>query len=354
MKVKTLLSAVFAGAFIGAAGTSSAADSGLVVFDWAGYEDPAFFQAYAEKHGDNPSFAFFGDEEEAFQKLRSGFKADLSHPCAQSVPKWRQAGLLEPIDTSKIKAWDDLIGGLRDMEGFSHEGKVYFVPIDWGNTALTYRTDEVPEADVESLAVFADPKYKGRVSIGDNVDDAYALAFLAIGVRDWTKATDADFKKASDFLRKAHKNVRAYWLDGAELSQLMSSGEVLISWAWNETATTMAAEGHPIAMKRDTKEGSSTWVCGLVNLKNDQGPEAKIYDFINAWLEPRSAEYLVTAWGYGHSNGAALSKIDRKVLEEKGFADLDKFRANTLWQAPVGSKLRERMIEEFEKIKAGF
>src|SRR3546814_6965581 len=61
-----------------------AADPDLTVFDWAGYEDPAFHQDYLEKHSDSPSFAYFGDEEEAFQKLRAGFRADLGHPCSQS------------------------------------------------------------------------------------------------------------------------------------------------------------------------------------------------------------------------------------------------------------------------------
>ncbi|MDH3314734.1 MAG: extracellular solute-binding protein [Gammaproteobacteria bacterium] len=354
MKIKTLLGAVVAGAMIGTAGVTAAADSELVIFDWAGYEDPEFFKSYSEKYGDDPTFAYFGDEEEAFQKLRSGFKADASHPCSQSIPKWREAGLLEPIDTSKIKAWGQLMPGLRDMEGFSHEGKVYFIPIDWGSTSVTYRTDKVPAADVASLQIFKDPKYRGRISIGDNVDDAYALGFLATGVTDWTKATDAQLKKASEFLREVHKNVRTYWIDGATLAQLMSSGEVLISWAWNETATTMAAEGQPVAMTRNTKEGSTTWVCGYVKMKNHSGSDAKFYDFINAWLEDRTADYIVSAWGYGHSNASAMAKMDPKVLQEKGFADLDKFRANTLWQAPVPPKLREKMIEEFEKIKAGF
>ncbi|MCB1455539.1 MAG: polyamine ABC transporter substrate-binding protein, partial [Nitratireductor sp.] len=54
-------------------------DKDLIVFDWSGYEDPAFHPAYTEKHGDSPTFAFFVDEEEAFQKLRSGFKADIGH-----------------------------------------------------------------------------------------------------------------------------------------------------------------------------------------------------------------------------------------------------------------------------------
>ena len=72
------------------------------------------------------------------------------------------------------------------------------------------------------------------------------LVILAIGITDWNKGTDADFKAASAFLGKVHANVRTYWADGAELSQLMSSGEVLISWAWSETPVTMQAEGHPV------------------------------------------------------------------------------------------------------------
>ena len=58
------------------AGSALAQDPDLVVFDWPGYEDPEFFGTYIEKHGAEPTFAFFGEEEEAFQKLRAGFPAD--------------------------------------------------------------------------------------------------------------------------------------------------------------------------------------------------------------------------------------------------------------------------------------
>lgn len=336
------------------AGPAAAVDPDLTVFDWAGYDDPAFHQDYLEKHNDSPTFAYFGDEEEAFQKLRAGFKADLGHPCSQSVVKWREAGLLKPLDTSRIPAWGDLNPGLRDMPGFSHEGKAYFVPIDWGNTAVVYRTDLVPEADIESLQVFADPRYQGKISIGDNVDDAYALASLVIGLKDWTKMTDAQFADASAFLRKVHENVRVYWQDGASLAQVMASGEVTVAWAWNETPVTMQAEGHPIGMKRDTKEGLSTWVCGYSMLAGGEGDEQKAYDYINAFLAEGTADYLVNSWGYGHSNQVAMDKIDPEVLAGMGYDNVEAFRENTLWQAPIPTALREKMIAEFEKIKAGF
>lgn len=343
-----------ASAFALTAGMAMAADADLVVFDWAGYEDPEFYTAYTAKYGDGPTFAFFGDEEEAFQKLRSGFKADAVHPCSQSVPKWIEAGLLAPLDTSRIERWNDLETSFRDIPAFQKDGKYYFVPVDWGNTATTYNTELLSESDVQSLQAFADPKNAGRISLPDNVDDAYALGFLAIGVKDWASATDEQFKAASDFLRKVHKNVRTYWSDGASLAQLMQSGEVYLAWAWNETFSTMSYEGHPIAMKRDTDEGSSSWVCGYSRLADAPGSEDKFYDFINAWLEPVSAEYIVNSWGYGHSNAAVMAMMSAEDLAAVGLETSEKLRAGTLWQGPVPSELREKMIAEFELIKAGF
>jgi len=116
----------------------------------------------------------------------------------------------------------------------------------------------------------------------------------------------------------------------------------------------MQAEGHPVAMKRDTKEGLSTWVCGYSLLAGGEGSEDKAYDFINAWLEPRSANFLVENWGYGHANQKAMDEMDQATLASMGYDNVEQFRSNTLWQGPLPFELREKMIAEFEKIKAGF
>jgi spermidine/putrescine transport system substrate-binding protein len=202
--------------------------------------------------------------------------------------------------------------------------------------------------------VFADPKYEGKVSIGDNVDDAYALASLAIGLKDWTQMTDEQFVEASDFLRKVHQNVRLYWTDNADISQAMANGEVLIAWTWNETPITLAAEGQPVAMNKDTKEGLSTWVCGYALLKDGEGSKDEAYDFLNAVTDARVSPYMVESWGYGHANMDGMAAVDPAVLEAKGYGDVDKFRDKALFQSPLPSALRQRMIAEFEQIKAGF
>lgn len=334
-----------------------AADSELTIFEWSGYEDPNFHPKYTEKHGDSPTFTFFGDEDEAFEKLRAGFKTDLAHPCSQSVVKWREAGLLQPLDTSKIEGWNDILPGLMAMKNLAttEDGTAWFMPWDWGNTALTFNTEKVSEDDVKSLKAFADPKFEGRVSIGDNVDDAYALASLAIGLNDWTQMTEEQFAQASDFLREVHKNVRLYWTDNTEIVQAMGGGEVDLAWAWNDAGTQLALQGQPVKIKRDTEEGLSTWVCGYVLLKDAPGNVDKAYEFLSGVnTDPRVANYIVNDWGYGHGNAKAMAEVDPALLAEKGYGNVNEFVDNTLFQSPLPAELKLKMIAEFEKIKAGY
>jgi spermidine/putrescine transport system substrate-binding protein len=340
---------VLSGLVLAAGSAAFGADKELTVFDYAGFEDPAFHGKYIAQHGDAPSFTFFGEEDEALQKLISGFKADVSHVCAGSVTKWEAAGILEPWDTAKIAEYANLDGNLTGTKVGS-VGDVFFIPTDFGSTAIAYNMEEVPAEDVASLDVFLNPKYQGRVTIPDNVDDAYALAYLATGVANWTAATPAQFEAASDWLRQAHSNLRTYWTDPAELSQLLATGEVLVSWAWNETLPTMVDEGFPIGFQREAAEGSSLWLCGYVNLKAGEGSEGKAYDFINSLLDAGATAPLLDA-GYGHSNAKSMAGVGEEALIASGLGAIE---APVLAQLPMSIELREMQSETFEKIKAGF
>jgi spermidine/putrescine transport system substrate-binding protein len=328
----------------------AAAQADLLVFDYSGFEDPAFHTTFTEKHGRSPDFAFFGDEDEAFQKLISGFRADVSHVCAGSVTKWVESGILEAWDTTKITAFNDLDRNLVGQDITAGAANVYFIPTDFGSTAIAYNAEQVPAEDVASLNVFLNPAYAGRMTIPDNVDDAFALAYLATGTTDWTNATDAQFDAAVDWLRQAHGNMRTYWTDPAELAQLLASGEVLVSWAWNETLPTMVEEGFPIGFQRETTEGSSLWLCGYVNLKDGEGSEDEAYDFLNAMLDPSSTDALLDA-GYGQANATAMAAKGEEALVASGLGQIS---VPVLAQLPMSNEQREKQNEAFERVKAGF
>jgi len=347
MKFTTLLGAVSLSAL---ATAPFAQDADLLVFDYSGFEEPQHHGEYIAKHNDSPSFAFFGDEDEAFQKIRAGFQADVAHICAGSVTKWVESGILEAWDTSRITYFADLDADLTGTD-VAAGAEAFFIPTDFGSTATAYNPEEVPAEDVASLNVFQNPKYAGRMSLPDNVDDAYALAYLATGVTNWQNASDAEFEAASDWLRAVHPNLRTYWTDAAELAQLMATGEILISWAWNETYPTMLEEGRPIAFQREASEGSSLWLCGYVNLASGPGDEAKAYDYLNAFLAPDNVIPLLDS-GYGSANKTALNA--QVSAEDLVIAGLEPIDAPILAQLPMSNNLRSRQVEAFELIKAGF
>ncbi|RJE81135.1 extracellular solute-binding protein [Paracoccus sp. JM45] len=328
-----------------------AADKELTVFDWAGFEEPSIFQSYIDKHGDSPTFAFFGDDDEAFQKVASGFRADIIHPCSQMVGKYRDAGLIEPWDTSKIPNFDKIDEKFLDSEIFRDDQGVWFIPADWGATAIAYNTETVPAEDVASLDVFLDPKYQGRTSLPDSSDDVWALAYLATGTTDWTDVSDEQFDAAAEWLRKAHQNVAAYWADPSEQAQLMASGAVDVAWSWNDGVVYLQEDNYPVGFQREATEGSSTFFCGFVNVKDGPGDEERAYDFINAWMEPSAGKALLDTIGYGHSSTEAMETIKDEPSVAEGLADID---VPVLAQTPNDPEQRQRQLAEFEKIKAGF
>lgn len=349
MMKKNLLLAGVAASVLGSA--AMAGDPDLLVFDWAGFEVPGLFETFKEKYGDGPTYAFYGDDDEAYQKVASGFKADIVHPCSQMVSKYRDAGLIEPWDVSKIPAFADLDPKYLNSPIFKDDGGVWYLPTDWGVTAIAYNPDQVPAEDVASLQVFLNPKYQGRTSLPNSSDDVWALAYLATGVTDWTKVTDAQFEAAAAWLREANKNVQSYWADPSEMAQIMASGEVLIAWSWNDGIAYLKDDNYPVAFQREPKEGSSTWFCGMVNMKDAPGSEEKAYDFINSWLRPEAAQALIDEIGYGHSN---LKGMEMVAEDQKLEAGLGPINAPILPQVPNDPTLREKQLAEFEKIKAGF
>ena len=151
----------------------------------------------------------------------------------------------------------------------------------------------------------------------------------------------------SAWLREAHANVRAYWADPSELSQLMGTGEVIVAWSWNDSIALMRSEGFPVGFQRQAKEGASSWFCGYVNFKDAPGNEDKAYDFINAWLDKGSAQGLLDNFGYAHANDAAMQSIPAEALVA---ADVNPIDTTLLSQVPISPEMRDRMLQEFEQL----
>ncbi len=110
----------------------AAAEDQPVFFTWAGYDSPEFMVHYVAKYGAEPFYTFFGDEDEAFNKMRSGFAPHVTYPCGVSLKLWNDGGLLAPIDTTKLSNWADVMDVFKAAPNSVVDGKRLYVPEDWG------------------------------------------------------------------------------------------------------------------------------------------------------------------------------------------------------------------------------
>lgn len=329
------------------------AEEQALYFTWGGYDIPELQPHYKAKYGALPQFATYGDDEEGLQKLRAGFVADVMHPCSADVPRWREAGVLQPIDVSRLSNWPDVHPRLQQLPVGMFEGKHYHVPWEWGVTSITYRTDQVqPEGGVESWGMLWDPKLKGKVAVIDSASDTWWCAAIYAGV-PFDKIDDAALAKVRDLLQKLRGNVRLYTSDATTAQQALASGEVVAAVTWADSARELQKQGLPVKFAKP-KEGTLAWTCGLALHKSAPHLD-KAYDLIDGMLAPDVGAYCIETFGYGHSNVKSFAGIDEAVLTSAGLArDPEVVLGSSHFQPAIGNELTDRINQDWDRVKAGF
>jgi len=326
-------------------------------FIWSGYEIPEFYPEYLEKHGCLPNFSMFGDEEEAFAKMRAGFAPDLMQPCSYKVGQWYDGGLLAPIDTSRLNHWPEVIPALADMPVGIQGGERVFVPSDWGLTSVTYRRDLAPEyIDNESWGILWDEKYSGRISMIDSLIDGVAVAGIYKGVPDPFNLSDpADMDIVREALRQQLPLLRYYSNSMTDVENSLASGELIAAATWNSSWVALKDQGLDVGFMTP-KEGPMTWVCGIVRnpANDDQGEEmiALAYEVIDNLISPEAGAWEIENYGYGVANAKAFEIVGAAKLAELGLpADPEPYLAAGIFQTAMVPEAGIQTM--FEEVKAG-
>lgn len=331
-----------------------AQEANATYFTWSGYEIPEFHGAYLEQHGVSPDVTFFADEDEAITKLRSGFVADVVHPCASALNLWRDNDLIRPIDTSRLTYWDEIFPSIREIPGVQDDDGVWMMPFDWGNSSLIVRTDLIAPEDAGRFAdVLLNPAYRGRIAIPDMPMEVAAIGGLLTDIQDPFNMSDSDFATWRDVMTSVNDNVLFYWSDPTTMEQALASGEIVAGWGWNSSVASLQAEGVPVAYVTDAQEGIMTWVCGLSLLAGGSGDDSRAYDLLNAFGSPVAGKNLIELYGFGAANAVSFEIADPAAVAALGFSDASAFLNSGLFFSAMPGPLREEVASELDAIKAG-
>jgi spermidine/putrescine transport system substrate-binding protein len=323
-------------------------------YTWAGYELPEFHQSYIDEHGVPPDFGFFASVNEAMQKIRAGYHTDVSHPCSDNVTPWYEAGLLAPIDTSRLTHWKDYFSTFTEIgETLTPKGENLFVPFEWGNSSILYRTDLV-DIEEESWSLLFDERYKGKLATYNAPYPGVQVPAMVLGYKNLETLSDEQLAEVRKLLEKQREVLRFYWDSQSEAAQAMAAGEIVATYAWNSLVKPMKDEGLPVKFMTP-KEGARTWVCGLVLTAAEYrvGSDDKVYDFLNAMMSPEAGAFLINEYGYGHANSKAFDLVPEERIAEVGLPDPEKFLEIGNFLKPIPKEFDEKYVQLWEEVRLG-
>lgn len=333
-------------------GSSPAAnESEPMLFTWENWANPPFVAEYKAKYGVEPRSQIWADEDEAFAKMRSGFKPDVMAPCSYEFGRWLEAGLLQPIDVTKLKHWNDIPDVLKKIPGMmKSETEAWFIPQYWANTSVTYRTDLAPEyVGKESWKILFDPKYKGKVAGLDGVDDTVTLIAKTWGIDAYTMSP-AEWETVKGKLREFVGSARFISSDETSLSQGLASGEVVAAITWNQTHAALKKEGKPVAYM-NPPGGMFTYVCGMVLHAESKNIE-KAYALIDSGISAEAMKYQLEELNNGPANTTIFNDYTDEQLKQMGFVrDVKAFLESGTFQ--VRLKNKEEIVKFWSEIRGG-
>jgi len=225
------------------------------------------------------------------------------------------AGMLAPIDTSRLEHWDDLDPTFRDAAGVAAiDGQVSMVPTQAGAVGLIYDKDEFPDG-VDSWADLFDPAYAGRVALdGGYWLPPFAIMALANGSTDPMNLDDEQLTEAKDeliALRDAG-HFRAFARSDADMGNMFKSGEIVLSDGGRATADDIIKGGGNVGWAAP-QEGALSWVCGLSISSQAENLDAA-YALINEHSSPET-QALFGNNGFVMINPEAVPLVDEEFVE---------------------------------------
>jgi len=294
-------------------------EESLSLLVWEGYADPSFVHAFEEAYHCKVSASYMGSSDDLVAKLRGGSAAnyDVISPSSDVAASIARTGLAEPLDMSKLPAYGQLSSKLRELPLVKSNGQTFGVPFMWGPNPLVYDTTVFAQAP-ESWAIFWDTKYRGKISVWDDLSTLYMAAQM-LGYdkpdpRQLYNLSDEQLAAVKQKLLALKPNVRKMWSTGGELTNLFQNHEVVAAMGWPLMTNQLKQSNFPIG-ETIPKENTTGWIDHLMITKASPHKELA-YAFLEYMIEAQTQKKVTDVTRYTPANPTAAQSMTE--AEKKG------------------------------------
>lgn len=318
---------------------------------WEGYADSSFTEQFEEENGCTVNATYFTTSDDLAAKLKAGGgdTYDVISPSGDMAGYLVQNDMVEPIDVSKLKYWNDINDSVK-LEDVEKDGNVYGVPYLWGPDYLIYDADVITE-EPTSWDIFWDPAYAGRISLYDDISNIYMIGQMdGLDAEDRSaiyNMSEEQLEDAKTRLSEINSSVRKYWVSAGELNDLFANKEVDVAVGWPLTVKELNDQGRNLKWTIP-QEGCTGWMDRLMIVK-----DAKHQELAMKWLDwvtsPEGQALGAAATYYSIVNEDALEYMDDDLIEATNADCLDEFFEKiNFWQYVEN---RDRYNEVWVEVK---
>lgn len=292
-----------------------------VRFDgWGGVVQEAIdkyaFQPYTKKTGLKVVQGTFGDESEIITKVKTSNPGDFQIIHSSGVEyykKYVDGGWVSEINEANIPNMVNVMTAM--IEPFRKmTPKLSAVPYDYGTTGIAYNTKVISEAEAKEKGanLLIDKKYAGKIgALGDMITRVWYGALQSGQNPNDVKDIEAVWAK----VREGRDMTKKYWGSGAELMDLLSKEEIVVTEAWSGRVAALQQQGHPIGYL--DPPGSYAWMEDMLVLKGS--PMAECEELINFMLDPATAIAVAEGQNYPPSLDPNKVKLGDKIAKLPAF-----------------------------------
>ncbi|PYU31362.1 MAG: ABC transporter substrate-binding protein [Acidobacteria bacterium] len=295
----------------------------LSLLVWEGYADPSFVRGFEEAHRCKIVASYMGSSDELVAKLRGGSASnyDVISPSSDVATMIATSGLAAPLDPSKLPSYPQLSPKLRALPLVRAGDKVYGVPFMWGPNPLLYDATFFAKPP-ESWSVLWDPKYRGKISVWDDLSTVY-MAAQVLGYDKPDPAalynlSDEQLARVKQKLLELKPNIRKIWATGGELTNLFQNHEVVAAMGWPLMTNQLRKLNFPIG-EIIPRESTTGWIDHLMITAASEHKELA-HAFLEYMIQARTQELVTEVTGYVPANPLAAQQMS---LEEKKNLHLD-------------------------------
>ena len=278
-------------------------------------------------------YSCFGTNEELYNMLSLGNEYDIVCPSEYMIMKLMAENQLVPFSDAffdesidenyYIKGVSPFIRNTFETNEINGEAwSKYAAGYMWGVTGIVYNPQIVSREDASTWNILTNDKYFRRVTIKDNVRDAYFAAVGAIKedlltsdsfinapdysrrlVEEMNDLSPETLEKALEYLQKSRDNVYSFETDSGKAD--MMSGRVVAGYQWSGDAvyTMDQAEEDDFYLnfavpKESTNLYFDGWVMLKKGIRDDAEKQQAAEAFINFISRPDNAVRNMYYIGY--------------------------------------------------------